>query len=67
MKLADQELLTQSIELKAGILKIKIDKKEVENSESNQELLAIYEDSKINGISNVEAKALLEDLELAIA
>lgn len=63
----EKQQLTNTIEHKADMVKLKISKGELEETDELTELLDLVNDAKSNGTSVTEAKYLLEDLELALA
>ena len=62
MTTVEKEQLTNTIELKAGIVRMKLENQEIEDTAETRETLALVEDAKQHGISITEAKYLLEDL-----
>lgn len=72
MNSVDAEILKNTIEVKASRVKAIISNLDNENLidrniiKEGNDLLALVDDARKNGTSDVEAKALLEDLELFI-
>ena len=62
MTTVEKEQLTNTIELKAGIVRMKLENQEIEDTAETRETLALVEDAKQHGTSTTEAKYLLEDL-----
>ncbi|MDT9683475.1 hypothetical protein RND61_15610 [Streptomyces sp. TRM76323] len=67
MTQVEKQELTNTIEHKADMLKLNITQGKIEETDETTELLDLVKDAKENGTSTMEAKLLLEDLELALA
>lgn len=67
MTQAEKQELINTIEHKADMLKLNITQGKIEETDETTELLDLVKDAKENGTSTMEAKLLLEDLELALA
>lgn len=61
------EQLTNAIEHKAGMLSLAIRQGKLKSNETTDELLELVEDAKRNGTTIMEAKLLLDDLNLALS
>lgn len=67
MTAQEAEQLTNAIEHKAGMLSLAIRQGKLESDETTDELLALVKDAKQNGTTAMEAKLLLDDLNLALS
>ena len=67
MTAQETEQLTNAIEHKAGMLSLTIRQGKLESDETTDELLELVEEAKENGTTAMEAKLLLDDLNLDIS
>lgn len=63
---AEKQELTNAIEHKADMVQLMVQQGKLEETDELTELLELVEEAKRDGTSTIEAKLLLEDLELAL-
>lgn len=67
MTTLETEQLANAIEHKAGMLSLAIRQGKLKSDATTDELLELVDDAKQNGTTIMEAKLLLDDLDLALS